>query len=211
MLDLGGGFFLRHATADDHPALCRVCLETGDAGKDATAREGDPRLMGEIYAVPYQVLEPELAFVVDGVDGVAGYLLGALDTDGFAVRLEAEWYPALRQRVARPPADPSEWSGSDWVRDLVHRPRSAIPDGLSPYPSHGHIDLLPAARGKGIGRRCMSFLEERLAAAGSTGVFLDVHPRNARARAFYAALGYAPVAAAGETDTSIFMAKRLRP
>ena len=46
IVDFGGGFFLRHATADDHPALCMVCLKTGDAGKDATGGKTIPRCWG---------------------------------------------------------------------------------------------------------------------------------------------------------------------
>ena len=47
-----------------------VCLKTGDAGQDATAREDDPQLLGLIFAIPYQVLEPDFAFVIDGPNGV---------------------------------------------------------------------------------------------------------------------------------------------
>ena len=72
ILDFGDGFFLRQATADDHDALARICLKTGDAGKDATAREDDPGLLGLIYAIPYQVLEPELAFVIEGAGRCVG-------------------------------------------------------------------------------------------------------------------------------------------
>lgn len=207
ILDFGGGFFLRHATADDHPALCMVCLKTGDAGKDATWREDDPTLLGQIYAVPYQVLEPDLAFVVDSADGVAGYLFGVLDTNSFNARLAREWYPALRQRVADPGADPSVWRNSDWLRHTIHRPNLGIPVALTPFPSHGHIDLLPQARGRGIGRRCMDFLEGQLARAGSPGLFLDVHPANVDAQRFYQARGYRPVTIPSSSATSMFMAK----
>jgi ribosomal protein S18 acetylase RimI-like enzyme len=95
------------------------------------------------------------------------------------------------------------------VRHAIHHPGLGIPGPLAAYPSHGHIDLLPKARGRGIGRRCMVFLEERLAAAGSTGLFLDVHPRNVEAQRFYAALGYAPVPMQTASPMSIFMAKSL--
>lgn len=211
ILDLGGGFVLRRATPDDDPALCRVCLATGDAGKDATSREDDPELMGQIYAVPYQVLEPDLAFVIDGPNGVAGYLFGALDTASFNACLASDWFPLLRRRVADPGADRSAWRGSDWVRHAIHHPDLEIPDVLAGYPSHGHIDLLPEARGQGIGRRCMAFLERRLAGAGSTGLFLDVHPGNVGAQRFYAGLGYAPMPVPTASATSMFMAKRLVP
>lgn len=209
-LDLGGGFFLRHATAADHAALCAVCLKTGDAGKDATAREDDPGLMGLIYAVPYQVFEPDFAYVVDGPNGVAGYLLGTPDTRAFNARLAAEWYPALRKRVADPGANRSRWRGSDWIRHRIHHPDSAVAEPLAPYPAHGHIDLLPEARGKGIGARCMAFLERRLAQAGAHGMHLDVHPANAGAQRFYRRLGFEVLTGGGLPEGSVIMGKTLR-
>jgi len=209
MVDFGDGFFLRQATANDHPALCMICLKTGDAGEDATSREDDPALMGQIYAVPYQVLEPDLAYVVDGADGVAGYLFGALDTETFNARLASDWYPALQGRVADPGPNRSAWRNSDWARHAIHHPNLDLPDALAPYPSHGHIDLLPQARGRGIGRRCMRFLEQRLEAGGSTGLFLDVHRRNKNAQRFYAMLGYQPVPMRAKSATSRFIAKSL--
>ena len=209
ILDLGHGFILRQATQADHPALCMVCLKTGAAGQDATAREDDPDLMGMIYAVPYQVLEPDLAFALEGSNGVTGYLFGARDTATFNARLAAEWYPALQSQVRDPGPDPARWKGSDWVRCVIHRPALDVPPALSPYPSHGHIDLLPEARGKGVGRRCISFLEERLAAAGSSGLFLDVNPANRGALRFYERLGYVAVADPELPASSVFMAKRL--
>lgn len=69
-------------------------------------------------------------------------------------------------------------------------PDFAVPPALAAYPSHGHIDLLPQARRKGIGRRAMAFLEERLAARGSTGIHLEVMPENDDALRFYKAIGF---------------------
>ena len=209
ILDFGDGFHLRRATGDDHSALCAVCLGTGDAGRDASWREDDPALMGQIYAVPYRVFEPDLAFVIDGAEGVAGYLLGAFDTKSFNARLASDWYPALQRRVSDPGRDRTAWRGSDWARHAIHHPGFDIPEALAAYPSHGHIDLLPRARGRGIGTRCMSFLERQLAAAGSRGLYLDVHPRNSEAQGFYAALGYERVATASNAAGSTFMAKIL--
>lgn len=211
MLDLGGGFSLRPATTQDHAALCLVCLKTGDTGADATEREDDPELLGLIYAVPYQVLEPDLAFAIEDSDGLCGYLFGAADTRAFNRRLAAEWYPALQKRIADPGPDPTRWHGSDWARHLVHHPDFDVPEALAPYPSHGHIDLLPQARGKGIGRRAMAFLEERLAAAGSPGLFLQVDPRNGNALAFYRAIGFEVLADPRLPAHSVYVAKRLGP
>ena len=55
-----------------------------------------------------------------------------------------------------------------------------------------HIGIglqLQKARGRGIGRHCMTFLEGQLAAGGSSGLFLDVHPDNIGAQRFYRTLG----------------------
>jgi ribosomal protein S18 acetylase RimI-like enzyme len=209
VLDLDGGFFLRHADTADRAALCRVCLKTGATGQDATGREDDPDLMGLVYAVPYQVLAPDFAFVVEGGHGVAGYLFGVPDTAVFNAALARDWYPWLRHRARDPGPDPARWQGSDWLRRMIHHPFLDIPEALAPFPSHGHIDLLPEARGRGIGRRCMEFLELRLRAAESAGIFLDVNPANLAAQRFYGALGYRALFGEGLPDTSVFMAKRL--
>ena len=212
ILDFGGGFFLRHATADDHPALCMMCLKTGAAGQDATEREDDPELMGLVHAVPYQVMEPDFAFVIERRTGVAGYLFGTPDT-----RLAAEWYPPLQARIRDPGADPARWQGSDWVRRMIHHPQLEIAPALFPFPSHGHIDLLPEARGRGIGTRCMAFLEKRLAAAlvkaaccrRLVRVLLDVNSANQKALKFYQSLGYRALSGVGNSNSSQFVAKQL--
>lgn len=208
-LDLGNGFELRHARASDRDALCRVCLMTGDAGQDASGREDDPDLVGMVFAVPYVVLEPDFAYAVEGQSGVCGYLFGAPDTVSFNERFEREWLPALQQKVRKSGCEQSHWQGSDWVRHLIHHPPTNFPPALHPYPAHAHIDLLPEARGCSIGRKGMTHICERLAAAGATGVHLQVNPRNIGAQAFYEKLGFAPLADPSLPHDTTFMVKRL--
>ncbi len=209
LLAFGDGFILRRAGADDRDALARICLLTGDAGHDASGREDDPQLIGQIYAVPYQALEPEFAFLIEGPDGPAGYLLGALDTPAFNAKLARDWYPALRARHADPGPDKARWQGSDWARHMIHHLPAPVPASLSAYPSHGHIDLLAPARGRGIGRRAMAYLEARLTERGSMGLHLGVAPQNEGALRFYAALGFARLQAPDLPADTVFMAKRL--
>lgn len=209
ILDFGAGFFLRRARTEDHDDLGLICLRTGDAGQDASGREDAPELLGLIFAIPYQLFEPDLAFVIEGPDGAAGYLFGARDTDAFNARLERDWYPTLRQRYSNPGPDPSKWSGSDWARYLVHQPARSLPGSLTPYPSHGHIDLLAEARGRGIGRRAMEFLMDLLREEGSPGIHLQVDPRNDNALQFYEALGFRRVAGSDLPPGIAFMAKAL--
>lgn len=209
ILDFGDGLFLRQATPADHPALCMICLKTGDAGGDATQREDDPELMGLIYAVPYQVLEPDFAFVIDSNDGAMGYLLGTPNTAMFNARLARDWYPELQQRAADPGLGETQWRGSDWARRRIHHPDLTMALGFLPYPSHGHIDLLRPARGKGIGTQCMTYLQRRFKEAGSTGMHLDVHPDNETARRFYETLGFKALSDPSLPAGSTWMGRRL--
>ncbi len=208
ILDFGGGFVLRQATADDHDAISLICLKTGNSGRDATDREDDPTLLGLIYAVPYQVLEPDLAFVLEDRDGVCGYLFGAADTHAFNARLELEWYSRLRARIPDPGPEKSNWSGSDWARHAIHATNFDVTAVLADYPSHGHIDLLPRARGRGIGRRMVAHLEHRLARAGSSGLHLEVSPANSDALTFYERLGYKILEDASLPTDFIYVVKR---
>jgi GNAT superfamily N-acetyltransferase len=208
-LDFGGGYFLRRAEVADHAALNHVCLKTGDSGKDATGREDDPDLLGLIYAVPYQVLEPDFAFVIDGPNGVCGYLFGAPDSARIYARMRDEWFPPLAARLADPGPDESRWRGSDWARRAIHHPSFDFPPVLEAYPAHGHIDLLEEARGRGIGRQCIQLLMARLVAVGAPGMHLQVSPKNRGALAFYGKLGFEVVSDPELPRHTVFVGRRL--
>ena len=92
----------RDSDLDD---LYRICLQTGDAGEDATSMFGDPQILGHVFAAPYALFEPSLAFVAEDEAGVGGYIVGALDSKAFEERLEADWWPALRDRYPAPPSE----------------------------------------------------------------------------------------------------------
>ncbi len=49
---------IRPVRHDDLDALYDICLRTGNSGQDGTAFYEDPRLVGEVYAAPYAVLQP---------------------------------------------------------------------------------------------------------------------------------------------------------
>lgn len=178
---------LRPYHPSDLPGMYRVCLRTGDAGRDATALYRHPDLIGHVYCGPYPTADPTLTFVVGDGDGVAGYLVGAADTVAFAAWADEHWWPALRERH---PLGPDDGSADHRLLTGIHRPP---PDEPPPgHPAHLHIDLLPRAQGQGWGRRLIETFAAALAKRGVPGLFLRVDPRNTGARAFYARLGFAP-------------------
>lgn len=186
---------IRQFRPDDLDALYQICLRTADNGQDATALFRDPRLPGHVWAAPYAVLEPSLAFVAVGPDGVAGYVVGALDSTAFSQRLEERWWPGLRSRYPDPPASLPEdrWTRDQQVTHLIHHPRPVPARLAARYPSHLHIDLLPPLQGQGAGRRLIETLTAALRAQGSPGVHLGVSAANPRAAGFYARVGFTEI------------------
>ena len=54
-------------------------------------------MMGHIYSAPYAKLCPDVCFVAEDEMGVAGFVVGAVDTRSFEERLERDWWPDLRE------------------------------------------------------------------------------------------------------------------
>jgi ribosomal protein S18 acetylase RimI-like enzyme len=177
---------IRPAALHDLPGAYRVCLRTGDSGRDATGRFRDPDLLGHVFVGPYIVGASDLARVVADDEGVAGYLLAAADTRRFEAWAEDQWYPALRARHPRR----ADGSADAEVIDLLHAPPHAPEAIVDAYPAHLHIDLLERVRGQGWGRRLIEGLLGDLRARRVPGVHLDVARDNPNAIAFYRHLGF---------------------
>ena len=185
------GFSIRPYQPRDLDALYDICLKTGDLGEDGTQLYGDPKLLGQLYAAPYAVLEPELTFVLEDRGGVCGYILGALDSKTFYSRLEAEWFPPLREQYPKPTGNKESWTRDERLIQQFYEYNFSDNEMLErDYPSHLHIDLLPRAQGHGNGRALMETFLAALKAKGSPGVHLGTSPENVRAEKFYLKLGF---------------------
>jgi ribosomal protein S18 acetylase RimI-like enzyme len=196
----------RDSDLDD---LYRICLQTGDSGEDATSMFDDPRILGHIFAAPYGLFEPSLAFVAEDGVGVGGYIVGALDSRAFEERLEADWWPALRDQYPAPPSGlpPDQWTPDQRAAGFIHVPPT-VPDELTgDYPSHLHINLLPRLQSQGLGRQLMNTLIRALREQGSVGVHFFVWPANQRAVGFYRHLGFTIISA----EDAVIFAMDLRP
>ena len=177
----------------DLAGMYRVCLLTGDAGADASGLYRDPDLLGHVYAAPYPVADPGLTWVVTDDEGVAGYVVGTADSQAFARWQEESWWPPLRERYPLRPA--VEGYLDHELRQAVHQGTTYDPAVTDPYPAHLHIDLLPRAQGRGLGRTLIGTLVAALRARGVPGLHLGVATRNTGATAFYGRVGFREVAA----------------
>jgi ribosomal protein S18 acetylase RimI-like enzyme len=200
---------IRPYRASDLDDLYRICLQTGASGEDATSMFEDPLILGHVFAAPYGIFEPSLAFVAEDEHGVGGYIVGALDSKAFEKRLETAWWPALRDRYPAPPSElpPEQWTPDQAAAGFIHGPLS-VPDGVAEaYPSHLHINLVRRLQSRGLGRQLMDTLIRALQEQGSVGLHFFVSPSNKRAVSFYTHLGFTVISSEG----LIIFAKDLRP
>jgi len=183
---------VRQFRPDDLDGLYQICLQTADGGQDGTALFGDPKLPGHVYAAPYALFEPSLAFVAEDAAGVGGYIVAALDRETFERRLEQEWWPALRARYPEPSQDEAEAISQQERRALhnIHHHFGAPREVAERFPSELHINLLPRLQGRGFGRQLITTLIAGLRDQGSPGVHLLVGVGNERAISFYGHLGF---------------------
>ncbi|MGN9758909.1 GNAT family N-acetyltransferase [Streptomyces sp. SD31] len=193
---------VRRYRPEDRDAVEDICVRTAHEGGDSRPHYEDPGIFPTTFALPYVVLEPDLAFVLDdGTGRAVGYILGTADTPRFVEDFRTKWLPSAAERYPEP-SGPSEPSGSSvppstpdetMIRLLHHPERMLVPE-LAAYPAHLHIDLLPAWQGRGHGRTLMRTLLRALQDKGVAAVHLSMVTANTPARAFYDRLGFHEIA-----------------
>jgi GNAT superfamily N-acetyltransferase len=161
-------FTVRLYQKADEAAVRDICLRTGDVGGDATGMYRDRDLLSDIYAIPYTLFDPDLAFVAEDGGRVVGYILGTADTPRFVGQYRGLWLPQVADRHAPPPEVRPDWNDGpeDAMLWRLHHPEEMLEPSFAGYPAHLHIDLLPEAQGRGGGRALMTaFLAAARAAA----------------------------------------------
>ncbi|WP_127501448.1 GNAT family N-acetyltransferase [Actinoplanes solisilvae] len=188
----------------DLDAVYDICVRTADSGGDARGRNSSDRLVGDVFAAPYVVLEPEVARILDDGHGNAvGYIVGTADTARFVRRYRAEWLPATEGRYGDDPRD------QGWLA-LHHNPERMLVAELAGYPAHLHIDLLPEWQGRGQGRGLMASFLAGLHDAGVPRVHLGMAPANTAARAFYGRLGFTEIPVPSEPN-ALYLGRSTAP
>lgn len=196
---------LRGYEPRDLDALYEICLVTGAAGNDASGQHNDRKAVGQIYSAPYGVLEPAQVIVAEDEQGVAGYIVGAFDTNAFEDRLEREWWPDLRRHYASIPVASLTEADRQRVAAMQHPPRDPA-DIVARYPAHIHMNLLPRLRGQRIGTALLQRWIEQARAAGVTGIHLGASASNAGGIAFWQRSGFEPIRT---VDTAVWFGMSL--
>lgn len=199
---------IRPAHEDDLDAVYGICLVTGDSGRDASGLYSDPRLIGHIYAAPYVLLAPHLAFVVADEEGVAGYVVGTEDARSWERRLEQAWWPSLRRRYVDPDVSRrSAWTPDQCLAHLLHHPKADPAVVCGSYPAHLHMNVLPRLQGQGVG---FALLDRWIVAAAAYGVraaHVGVSPANIRGARFWTRAGFAELQAPQDGNDALWLGR----
>jgi GNAT superfamily N-acetyltransferase len=177
-------FIVRPYRAEDRAAVRHICYATGQLGDTAKHSYADFESFTDIFSAYYTDHEPEHAWVAERDGKVEGYFLGCLDTR----RAHGPEYYALRHVLTRgvcfrPGTAAFYWRGVwDTLVDAFRVHRTHV--DLARYPSHFHINLLPAARRRGVAETLFRRGLQQLKRAGSQGVHGIVSAENARMLAF---------------------------
>jgi ribosomal protein S18 acetylase RimI-like enzyme len=200
---------LRPLQPRDIDALYAISLATGLAGGDASSLYRDGKLMGHIYSAPYASLQPDLCLVAEDEAGVAGFVVGAVDTSAWEARLEQQWWPRLRAQYPAPDqARMAEWSDDQRRVAMIHNPTLVPAVVVETYPSHLHINLLPRLQGRGTGSRMFAAWLAMAATTGIGPMHVGVNRLNTRAVGFWRRLGFVELdIALARTGRTIWMGR----
>lgn len=192
---LANGVRLDPAGLGDLAELRAVCLQTGNAGEDATDLYQLPELLGEIYVEPYVRFEPELAFALSDNRGICGYVLGARNTNEFESLVLSRYRAQLLERYRE--SSMLKQADLHLLRNFASM--KMTPDSVvREYLAHLHIDLLPRAQNRGFGKVMITHLLDKFSGLGISGVHLRVAQSNLRAIEFYKKLEFNQVMKIGE-------------
>lgn len=182
----------------DRDGVRHVCFATGLMGDPVDWQWSDEESFADAFSGYYTDREPESALVVEHGGRVVGYLLGCVDS-------RQAWNAGAvlgRHIVGRRLALRRGTAGFVWravgdvAVDAVRRrlPSAGVFDQR--WPAHLHVDLLPEARGRGVGsalvHRWLASLRER----GVAGCHLETMAENTTAVAFFEARGFRRVGTA---------------
>lgn len=175
---------IRAARDGDEPALARICVLTGARGGDARGLYADDVALADVYALPYLYGPDGFALVWEQDGEIAGYVVGTADTVAFQEWFSAQWWPVAAARHAVVTAADAS------LRLAASDPSRMVGLVAEAFPAHLHIDLVPAAQGRGAGRALIDAACALLAGRGVSGVHVVVDGENAGALAFYPRVGF---------------------
>jgi ribosomal protein S18 acetylase RimI-like enzyme len=180
---------VRKYTTGDRAAIQEICYRTGYLGDSAARFWRHKKSFVEAWTSYYIDQEPESLYVATRGAEVVGYLTGCVDTASATKSKGSMTSQIVRYGwLFRPGTAGFFWRAiCDGMRD-----ESVATDEFvnARWPAHPHINLLPDARGSGLGRALIERWFDQLRRVGSPGCHLGTLVENTRAVAFFERMGF---------------------
>lgn len=183
---------IRPYESRDREAVRQVCFETGYMGDPIAWQWRDAESFADLFTSYYTDHEPGSATVVEMDGRVVGYLLGCRDTRHAGNPVAPLGRHIVRRGLFfRPGTAGVLWrSVRDIGADAIRRDLPSASDYDARWPAHLHIDFLPEARGRGVGRSMLSRWLDELRSDGVAGCHLGTWAENDGAISFFEAMGF---------------------
>ncbi len=176
----------------ERDVLYEICADAGEGGRSIAEDLTEPKLLGGFYAVPYAEYDPSLCLMLRIESRPLGYILGTDNTAAFARWFNSIQLPKLRQASAHLSGTAASAAEQRLLDDISQG--MEVLDFCRQYPAHLHINILPEAQGKGLGKRLMNEFIELLRCRQVPGVHLGVAAENTQAIGFYESFGFSLIA-----------------
>jgi ribosomal protein S18 acetylase RimI-like enzyme len=167
-----------------------ISFRTGFMGESVASFWRHQASWADVWTSYYADHEPGSLHVATIDDALVGYLAGCVDTAAMHPSTDELIMPSVMRHalLLRPGTAGFLYRAMlDGWRDKER----ASGDFIDPrWPAHLHINLLPAARGSGLGRALMARWLGQLIAAGSAGCHLATLVENTRAHSFFLKAGF---------------------
>ena len=177
---------LREARMEDLEALGRIAYATGYFGASAAAYFPSPSLFRDLWIKPYLAENDGCNLVAEEDGQILGYVIGTPD-----LRAYQTWMLGYLPRVVMDVLlgrYPGALQSLPYLLRMARYPAKPAP--LKAFPAQLHINLLPEARGKGLGQRLLLEHLACLKGRGVAGVQLSTSAENTAAVGLYAKLGF---------------------
>jgi GNAT superfamily N-acetyltransferase len=174
----------------DRAAVRDISYRTGFMGESAESFWRHKESWADLWTSYYTDQEPESLQVATMDDAVVGYLAGCRNTAAMRPNTEELTKTVIRRHwlLFRPGTAGFLYRG---LLDSLRDRERATSDFIDPrWPAPLHIDLLPAARGTGLGAALIERWLQQLREAASPGCHLLTLVENTRALKFFEKSGF---------------------